>query len=47
MKTIEEITKYYGPQLAGAVISILPLLILYIFFQKYFVKGLVIGSVKG
>jgi multiple sugar transport system permease protein len=29
----------YGPTLAATMISILPLLILYIFFQKYFVEG--------
>ena len=38
---------YYGAQLAGAVIAVLPLFILYIFFQKYFVKGIMIGAVKG
>ena len=43
----EHATLYYGPQLAGAVICIMPLLILYIFFQKYFVKGIMIGSIKG
>lgn len=40
-------TTYYGPQLAGAVISITPLLILYIFFQKYFVNSVVSSGVKG
>lgn len=34
-------------RMAITVISILPLLICYPFFQKYFVKGLTIGSVKG
>lgn len=43
----EHATLYYGPQLAGAVISILPLLILYIFFQKYFVSSVVSSGIKG
>lgn len=43
----EHATLYYGPQLAGAVITILPLLILYIFFQKYFVSSAVSSGIKG
>ena len=38
---------YYGAQLAGAVIAVLPLLILYIFFQKYFVNSAVSSGIKG
>ena len=34
-------TTEYGPAFAGAFISILPMLILYIFGQKYFVEGTV------
>lgn len=34
-------------RMAIAIIAILPLLIIYPFFQKYFVKGLTVGSVKG
>ncbi|OPH47921.1 sugar ABC transporter permease [Paenibacillus ferrarius] len=34
-------------RMAMAVIGTVPLLIAYPFFQKYFVKGLVIGAVKG
>ncbi len=34
-------------RMAIAVIGILPVLIAYPFFQKYFVKGLVVGAVKG
>lgn len=32
---------------AGSLVSILPLLILYIFFQRYFISGLTVGGVKG
>ena len=34
-------------RMAIAVIGILPVLIVYPFFQKYFVKGIVVGGVKG
>ena len=36
-----------GVRMAVAVVSVVPLLILYPFFQKYFVKGVTLGSVKG
>ena len=34
-------------QMAITILAVLPLLIMYPFFQKYFVKGLTVGSVKG
>ena len=36
-----------GPLMAMAVISMLPLLILYISFQKYFVEGIATTGIKG
>lgn len=36
-----------GMQAAAIVVSTLPILLVYPFVQKYFVKGLTIGSVKG
>jgi putative aldouronate transport system permease protein len=44
-----ELGKQYGENLkmAIAVISILPIVIVYPFLQKYFVKGSLIGAVKG
>ena len=36
-----------GIRMAIAVIAVLPILIAYPFFQKYFIKGITIGSVKG
>ncbi len=36
-----------GIRMAIAVIGILPILVIYPFFQKYFVKGIVVGGVKG
>lgn len=34
-------------QMATVVITVAPILLFYPFLQKYIVKGLVIGSVKG
>jgi putative aldouronate transport system permease protein len=34
-------------RMAMAVIGIIPIVLAYPFFQKYFVKGLTIGAVKG
>jgi len=36
-----------GIRMAIAVIGMLPILVLYPFFQRYFVKGITIGAVKG
>ena len=33
--------------IAGATIAIIPILVIYIFSNKYFIKGLTAGSVKG
>jgi len=37
----------YGTQAAMAVIASVPTLVIFIFFQKYFIRGLTLGSVKG
>jgi multiple sugar transport system permease protein len=37
----------YGAQGAMAVIASLPTLIIFIFFQRYFIEGMTMGSVKG
>ena len=36
-----------GMRMALAVIGILPILVLYPFLQKYLIKGIVVGAVKG
>lgn len=42
MSKLAELLKY-----STIVVSILPLLVMYPFFQKYFDKGIMVGSVKG
>ncbi len=33
-------------RMAGIVIAVIPLIVVYVFFQKYFIKGLKVGAVK-
>lgn len=37
----------YSPMMAGLVLGIIPILIFYLFGQKYIIEGVVQGSVKG
>lgn len=37
----------YGLKYAGAAVAAIPLLIIFLFFQKYFTSGITAGSVKG
>ena len=37
----------YGLQMAGSLITALPTLLVYIFLGRYFIRGLLAGSVKG
>jgi glucose/mannose transport system permease protein len=37
----------YGVQMAGALMTALPTLVVYIFLGRYFIRGLLAGSVKG
>ena len=43
----KQYTVAYGPVLAGAVVSILPVVIVYIVLQKHIVEGISLGGVKG
>ncbi len=43
----KQYTIAYGPVLAGSVISILPVVIVYIILQKHIIAGITIGGVKG
>jgi len=44
---IQEFEMDYGIAMAGAVLATLPVLIVFISFQKYFIKGITMGAVKG
>lgn len=37
----------YGAVMAGALVGLIPMVLLFVFFQKYFVSGALSGSVKG
>ncbi|GGG17263.1 carbohydrate ABC transporter permease [Paenibacillus aceti] len=37
----------YGPMMAGALIAILPILLLFLLLQKYFVQGIAFSGIKG
>lgn len=38
---------YWGPQMAMSVISLIPLLIIFLVFQRRFVEGITAGAIKG
>lgn len=40
-------TTYFGPMMAGATIASLPMFILFFSLQKYFLRGVTVGAVKG
>ncbi len=42
-----QFTSMYGPLNAAIILSILPVLIVYLLFQRYFVEGTFAGAVKG
>jgi multiple sugar transport system permease protein len=44
---VTQYTVYYGPQMASCVISIIPVVIVFLAAQKYFVQGIAVGGVKG
>lgn len=41
------LTVQWGPLLASGVITVLPVLVLFLFLQRYLVAGLMVGAVKG
>lgn len=40
-------TVEYGPTLTGALLALLPLIVVYLFAQKYFVQGVATSGMKG
>lgn len=45
--TSSEYGEQYGPTMAAAVLSIMPLMIVFLFCQKYVIEGISMGAVKG
>lgn len=43
----QEFTTNYGAIMAGAALASLPMIIIFIAFQKYFTQGITMGAVKG
>jgi multiple sugar transport system permease protein len=44
---IGEHTTYYEQVMAGGVISSLPIVIIFVFFQRYIIEGIASTGVKG
>ena len=47
LATMQGRVPQYSATMATVVVVILPILTAYPFFQKYFIRGLTVGSVKG
>jgi putative aldouronate transport system permease protein len=45
--SVQEVLPSYGVQFAAVCVTIGPILLLYPYLQRYFIKGLTIGSIKG
>lgn len=43
---MQEISPNYAYKMAGATVASLPMLLIFIFFQRYFTKGITMGAVK-
>ncbi len=43
----QEFATNYGVLMAGATFASLPIILMFIFFQKYFTQGITMGAVKG
>ena len=37
----------FGVQMAGTIVTFVPILIVFLFFQQYFTRGIVLSGVKG
>jgi len=44
---VSEYLIYFGPQMAAALISIIPVMILFFSLQKYFIQGIASSGIKG
>ena len=37
----------YGPMMAGALVAVLPILVMFVFLQRYFTQGIAFSGIKG
>ncbi|MNP87020.1 L-arabinose transport system permease protein AraQ [compost metagenome] len=44
---VSPLSDNYDALISGAVLSIAPILILFFFFQRFFIEGMTVGGVKG
>jgi len=44
---VSEYDVYYGPQMAASLIAIVPVIVIYVFAQRYIVSGVVATGIKG
>lgn len=44
---VSEYDVYYGPQMAASLIAIIPVVLIFIFAQKYIIQGFVTSGIKG
>lgn len=44
---VSEYDVYYGPQMAASLIAIVPVVVIYVFAQRYIVSGVVATGIKG
>ena len=47
LKRLAEYIKFFGPLMAGYAIASIPVIVLFIFSMRLFVKGLTKGAIKG
>lgn len=46
-RQVQEVDINYGVAMAGALCATLPVLLVFLFFQRYFTQGITVGAVKG
>ncbi len=44
---LQEHRVVFGQRLAGAALGVIPIIIIFIIFQRYFTKGITVGAIKG
>lgn len=47
INTVDQLLVYESLKYAVIIVASIPVLVLYPFLQKYFVKGVMVGSIKG